>query len=193
VIGNDIVDLSAAKSATRALDDRYLDKICTVEEQRTIRESASPFQALWRIWSMKESVYKVYARSYRRPFYAPGKFECQFTDEEKGSVRYLDFYCHTFTTQTSAYTHTIAKVDSDDDCFCDIVKFRDATYDNQHRSAYSQLQKLYADISGVKAEDVVIKKDKNGIPEIYIKEEKTNAAFSISHHGQFAAVAILSS
>ena len=174
MIGNDIVDLSAAKSASRALDDRYLGKICTVEEQRTIRESASPLQTLWRIWSMKESAYKIYQRTHRRQFYTPSKFECQCISAEQGLVRYHDFHCFTLSTITAAHIHTIAKAWPNDESYCDIIYLHDVNYNNQHRSAYARLQKLYANAAGVNAEDVVIKKDKCGIPEIYVKDERTD-------------------
>jgi phosphopantetheinyl transferase (holo-ACP synthase) len=193
VIGNDIVDLSAVQCTSRSLDDRFLDKICSEKEQEIIRHSSRPEEKLWRLWSMKESAYKIFVRKHKRLFYNPLKFQCQVIDQDKGLVTIDDEYYNTFSDKTKKFIHTIAHENTADSFVFDFTKLKEATYEDQHRYGYGKLLAIYAKNTGISIKDLDIHKDNLGIPALYIHNRKTNLAFSISHHGHYAAVAMLTS
>ena len=193
MIGNDVVDLSVACGSSRILETRYLDKIFSKQEQAYIRKGRSPEESLWLLWSMKESAYKIFLKTHKKLFYNSLTFCCKVIDEEKGSVTINDEYYYTFSVKTKNFIHTIALENRADTFRFDFTKLNNATYEDQHRAGHAKLKAVYAANAGIDASSLKIRKDTLGIPELYLHKRKTNLAFSISHHGYYAAVAMLTS
>lgn len=59
LLGNDVVDLHEEGAAGKHLDARFLGRVFTSEEAACIRLAAQPSLALWMIWAVKESIFKV--------------------------------------------------------------------------------------------------------------------------------------
>jgi phosphopantetheinyl transferase (holo-ACP synthase) len=75
MIGNDIVDLDIVLKENKASNLRYLNKICTENEIKTIQGSIDPNITLWRIWTIKEAAYKIINKSNGIRAYIPKKIE----------------------------------------------------------------------------------------------------------------------
>ena len=73
MIGNDIIDLSAAKLESNWQRRGFLEKQFTKNEQRQILSAQNSFVCVWRIWSMKEAAYKIYTQQNELRFFAPKK------------------------------------------------------------------------------------------------------------------------
>lgn len=129
MVGNDIVDLKFAKTESNWKRPRFLEKIFTKKERAYILRSEDPTFAVWLLWSMKESVYKIVSRKENRRFFSPKKFMCDYKGAQrhkdtkgnglilgdfvslclkKGTVTYQDQTFQTQTQLTPDYIHTTA-------------------------------------------------------------------------------------
>jgi len=63
MVGNDIIDLGETRRSTNWERPGFVQKIFTPKEQGFINASADPFSIVWRLWSMKESAYKVFLQT----------------------------------------------------------------------------------------------------------------------------------
>ncbi len=59
LLGNDVIDLAAARSLAKARDSRFVNRVFTPLERDCIRGSFDPEWALWVLWSAKESAFKI--------------------------------------------------------------------------------------------------------------------------------------
>lgn len=112
MIGNDVIDLTLANQESNWKRKGFLQKLFTASEQQRILKAINPFQMVWILWSIKESVYKANLRmDYKRGFY-PVKIRVKsiiYLNSEYHSVIVLNN--HTFFAKTEAnnhFIHTIA-------------------------------------------------------------------------------------
>ena len=84
MIGNDIIDLKKAKVESNWKREGFLSKIFTNDEQDSIHNSVDPFLQVWRLWSMKESVYKVFIQKGGKPALNPSKIDCKIINDKVG-------------------------------------------------------------------------------------------------------------
>jgi phosphopantetheinyl transferase (holo-ACP synthase) len=61
-VGNDIVDLDDPALCGRALDGRFVARVCAPEERARLAAAADPYRLLCRLWTAKESAYKLAQR-----------------------------------------------------------------------------------------------------------------------------------
>lgn len=61
-VGNDIVDLAAPGNPGKSGDDRFCDRVFTLEERALIAGARSPDALLWALWAAKEAAYKAASR-----------------------------------------------------------------------------------------------------------------------------------
>ncbi len=104
MLGNDIVDLQNLN-----VHPRFLEKVCTIEEQRVVASSLNPFLALWTHWAAKEATYKAVKKMDSNILFSPKKFVCE---ENLTYCHYNDFSAKLDVVTTTDYVHVIA-------CFCD--------------------------------------------------------------------------
>jgi phosphopantetheinyl transferase (holo-ACP synthase) len=190
VTGNDIVDIATATAESNRKRSGFLEKIFTQQEQLYIRDAAMPLQMVWRLWSMKESTYKIYTRQHGGRFFAPQKLSCIVLSETTGQVTIHNTTYQTITSSTIDYIYTIArpagyKADFINDCF-GIPQHDNA----QQKFIYEKLIAGYAEIKAGDKNNLIILKDKNNIPFLYCKKEKISIPVSITHHGNYAAFTI---
>ena len=76
MIGNDIVDLKLARTQSNWKRKNFLSKIFTIKEQMFINQSTSPEIEVWKLWSRKEAVYKIYNRQTGIRGFFPWKLKC---------------------------------------------------------------------------------------------------------------------
>ena len=86
MIGNDIIDLSLAKTESNWQRKGFLKKLFSNDEQQLILEASNSFEMVWRLWSMKEAAYKIYTQQHIVRFFAPKKFECKLRSAKEGVV-----------------------------------------------------------------------------------------------------------
>lgn len=111
MIGNDIVDLVLASTQSNWRRKGYLDKIFTKEEQVLIASAVNADEMVWRLWSMKESAYKIHNRETGIRKFAPASLCCKLLNPDPaitGSVTINQAIYFTKTEFSPDYLHTIA-------------------------------------------------------------------------------------
>ena len=117
MIGNDIVDLRLAKTQSNWQRPRFLEKIFTEEEREYINKSKNPEIEVWKLWTMKESAYKICNRETGIRGFFPWKLEClvsQFKEGKfHGSVSINDkiYFTEIFVNQDFVYTVAATSLD----------------------------------------------------------------------------------
>lgn len=191
--GNDIVDMRTAAAESNWKRKGFLDKIFTPAEQQYITASPEPDQMVWRLWSMKESVYKIHVRLENERLFAPLKFQCSIEDGPTGTVRIHDRYYDTFTTLTREYVYSIACPDNEryesspGHCFCIPPGSGLAA---QQQFIYRKIIAAYTSATGKKEGSLSIFKTTGNIPWLCCGNEGTMIPVSITHHGRYAAFTI---
>lgn len=184
MIGNDVIDLKLA-GERNPLRPRFLNKVFTGDEQEIIFKDQNPVKQAWLLWAMKESAYKAHQRrlGLRRTF-NPISQECSIL----------------FQTQTSVSGVVLIGTNN--------YKIRGKVNNNYIHSTATALpenlksgweiipasedlkKKLLATLCssyGWNIKSVRIEKDKNSVPVVTVNNQPVPLAFSLSHHGEFAA------
>lgn len=189
--GNDIVDITAAAVESNWKRKGFLQKIFTQKEQEYIHNAAAPTQMVWKLWSMKESAYKIYTRQYGGRFFAPKKLNCTLLSETAGQVTIDTISYQTLTITTNDYIYSVARsrgtenADFINSCF----------YLPQSCETKPQLfinKKIidsYHAVSGRVKKNTALLKDENGVPFLYCGCN-LQIPVSITHHGNYAAFTI---
>lgn len=183
MIGNDIIDLEYTRTHTDWTRRGYLDKIFSASEQNYIAESEDSFSAVWRLWSMKESVYKLNLRSKSVRSFKPSKIECNIIGDKKGIVNLDGVEYNTITTHEEKYIFSSATLSNSTEVNHHIIKFDNEIQENYYTLIKDNLA-FYLDGKNF---EITISKNKIGIPEIYLNNIKQRIYLSITHHGSFLA------
>ena len=190
--GNDIVDIATAAAESNWHKEGFLEKIFTAQEQEYILTATAPDEMVWKLWSMKESAYKIYTRQYGGRFFSPKKISCTLITASAGRVLINNTCYHTITNISKKYIYSIARpMESDLDSFMD-CRFPISQTDNKEKQQfiYNKLISYYAKVSGKEKKTVEIIKDRNGIPFLHCSRDNSNIPVSITHHGNYAAFTI---
>jgi len=190
VTGNDIVDLRTAAAESNWKRKGFLEKIYTKKELEYIHLAASPTQMVWKLWSMKESAYKIYIRQYGGRFFAPQKLSCTLLNESAGLVTIDHTAYQTHTSITNDYIYSIAGPLLHSNMYSACFAIPDEPYSHQQAFIYEKLITHYAGIKQEHKNNFMTGKEKNNIPFIYCKKEKKKIPVSITHHGNYAAITI---
>ena len=164
MVGNDIVDLREANRTSNWQRPRYLEKLFTFREQQLIHNATNSFSMVWRLWSMKESAYKLYTQ-----------------------LKFKDFECNVKTQITSRYIISEARF-IDSEMTSKIIELkgkRPKSHSNILKEALLiQLSKLHQ----LSKENFKFQKSELNIPVVICNSVKIQV--SISHHGCFGTYAI---
>lgn len=173
MIGNDIIDISLAKTQSNWQRPGFLVKQYTQQEIAAIKKSENPFLLVWRFWSMKEAAYKVVAQQQSKRFFAPKKFACEIRSETQGFVRFESQLFETQTQTTDEYIYT---------------SVGQATFQSIGAKAdEKEIFKLIERNTGIPSTQLTIKKNAIGVPNLYAKDELISSYFTKTHHGEFLA------
>lgn len=187
--GNDIVDLTAAAGESNWKRKGFLTKLFTWREQYYINNAVAPEAMLWRLWTMKESAYKIQNRNYGGRFFAPQKFKCSIINESDGIVHFNNNRFQTITQSTTNYIYSIAGQDKTDwhptINSCILIEVPDKN--NQQLFIYNRIIYSYHQLSNKTGLSVI---KENGIPFLYCNTDKSRTPVSITHHGRYAAFTI---
>ncbi|HRI24151.1 MAG TPA: 4'-phosphopantetheinyl transferase superfamily protein [Ferruginibacter sp.] len=190
--GNDIIDRAAASIESNWKRNGFLEKIFTTQEQDYILRLPDPEQMVWRLWSMKESAYKIFNRQSGKRFYSPKLFACSILSASQGTVHFHDHIYNTSTTVKAEYIYSIATDRN--------KEFRPAMNDwflippsyikNSREFIYNRITEHYIHHSGKPAKGISFIKDRNDIPFLFCEETNAMIPVSVSQHGRFAAFTI---
>lgn len=188
--GNDIVDLATASAESNWRRTGFLEKIFTPPEQYYINHASAPDQVVWRLWTMKESAYKVYTRQHGGRFFAPQKLSCVLLGETTGLVTVNGVSYQTTTTSTKDYIYSTARLNRNEADFVSHCFKMPPDHPVEQSFIYKKIVAHYAAIQQGNGHHLLIKKDKENIPYLYCKEKKLTFPVSITHHGNYAAFTI---
>ena len=190
MVGNDIVDLKYAALESNWQRKGFLNKVFNTKEIDYIEKSEQPFLLVWKLWSMKESAYKINMQQYKHRFFNPKKLECTLLDDSQGFVE-MDNDCYkTFSTQNKTFIHTVAVLKKVDYTQSDSFKIEGTRYVNQRQTCHSRLKKAISNRLHVKSDTITIKKSIFGIPKLYMNGNLLGIDCSMTHHGNYGAYAI---
>jgi phosphopantetheinyl transferase (holo-ACP synthase) len=157
MIGNDVVDIEAARHESNIWRKGWQEKLFTADERAFIKASQDAEVAVWLMWSMKEAAYKAWNRQTGIRTFPPHNLQCTIDrlteSESSGSV---SFACDVFYTKSSILNnciHTIA----------------------------AQSKKMFIGIIHLSESDVV--KDNFRLP--YFEQDRGMRPASKSHHGRY--------
>lgn len=182
MIGNDIVDLSAAKVESNWQRKGYLDKLFTSSEQQLIASASNPEVMVWLLWTMKEASYKANNRITHIREYAPIKIECEIIQISDniyyGTVQYRERQYNVKTSVFKEFIHTLALYKSTDFSIFNEIIVQNYPLDYVH---YLNQNNYLSDVE-------IIKKNEHGVPNIINSTNGIIKPISISHHGIFLSV-----
>ena len=190
MIGNDIVDLKQASIESNWERKGFLNKIFTQKEKEYILTSQDSHKMVWRLWSMKESAYKIYTKEYQKRLFNPKSFQSEILNDSEGKVNIENSTYFTISNigMNYIYTTSVSSV------MKRITTRFFTTKINDHRAlshkCYTNLKKTVASQTRIKQEALTVKKDNIGVPYLYFNNEFLDVPFSITHHGNYGAFVI---
>ncbi len=191
MIGNDIVDLKLAAKQSNWKRDRFLDKVFTKGEQELIFNAKTPFKMVWMLWSMKESAYKMYVQQISKRFFNPKILHCKLISETEGIVEVNENEYITKSQINNDFIYTIASLKNDKKIWSTIFELTNNSYSIQHKESYKKLIEMVSKKRKLPVKGIHIKKNKVGVPKLFLNSKELKTSFSISHHGHYGAYAIL--
>lgn len=112
MIGNDVVDIAAARLESNIWRKGWQEKLFNEEERKYIAGAKDTELAVWLLWSMKEAAYKAWNRETGIRTFNPHKLECSVIltvdGRTTGKVRIHDNIYYTRSTISGRVIHTIA-------------------------------------------------------------------------------------
>lgn len=183
MIGNDIIDLKKAALDSNWKRKGYLSKLFTIKEQSLISNEKVSFNMVWRLWSMKESVYKVYIQKGGERAFIPSKIECFITSQTEGYALLNNEKYNLSTVIEKEYIYTFTNSNMEVKAFHSICNL-------QSDIKNEVLKKLSENYKIKKNQFSIVKDDKN-IPKIMLKDEFLDIPISITHHGEYQAFSII--
>ena len=190
--GNDIVDITTATAESNWRRKGFLQKIFTPKEQLYIMQATLPDEMVWKLWSMKESAYKIYMRQTGERFFAPHKFSCTLVTQTTGRVDINDISYKTISSINKDFIYSIARSASSPNApfinYCFLLPQNE--YAEQQKFIYNKLIASYSSTSLLQKNKLIIIKDRNNIPFLSCKGKKIKIPVSITHHGRYAAFTI---
>jgi phosphopantetheinyl transferase (holo-ACP synthase) len=189
--GNDIVDLKVAAAESNWRRKGFTEKIFTQQEQQYINDAVLQDAMVWRLWTMKESAYKIYTRQYGGRFFAPKKFKCILLTETSGLVKFNNITYQTTTVNSKDHIYTIARIEG-----AESVEFINSSFpvsktdlNKPQQFIYKKIIDHYHSLTGELKKNLSVNKNKNGIPFLNCNSN-LQIPVSITHHGRFAAFTI---
>ncbi len=189
MVGNDIIDIQLSKQIGWERPG-FMQKVFTKNEQLIIAASNDPFIAIWQLWSMKESAYKVFIQAGGKRFYNPTKIECSLEGSINGNVKVGELHLKTTTTIQEKYIFTTALVNKAK-INTQIHQLPEGSSNLQSSFMHQQVIMDYARTNNLRTSGLSIKKTQQGVPKLHYRKKLLKNSFSISHHGKFGAFTFL--
>ncbi len=195
MIGNDVVDLKQAsidspKNFKGIRWKRFLHKIFTEAERQFIYNSKNEFNTVWLLWSMKEAAYKIHVRRYEKRTFNPKKLKCQIYYKKRGKVTIDEHQYYTASQISEDYIYTTATSEKNIKPISRCLRLENSPFESQYKVARNEVLKRYSELKDAPITALEIKKDKTGIPSLFLNGEKQDDSLSITHHGAYCGFAL---
>jgi len=112
-VGNDVVDLADPRTRDRHDDERFVARVLSEEERRTLAGAPDPATELWRLWAAKEAAYKVVSKlAGEPPVFVHAAFRVEWTGgaarRRSGVVEHGEVRVPVEVTWDDARVHAVA-------------------------------------------------------------------------------------
>ncbi len=188
MIGNDVVDLTAAAQQSNWRRTGFLRKVFTDRERQVIFETGNQHQMVWLLWSMKEAAYKARQRTFSLPRILNWQsLDCRITTlstkKATGTVENGHSRFFTATDLSSDVIHTTATP-------CANTTIKKVILEATSEATKRELLEFVAHYFSVSVSQLSITKDSFGVPAIAYQDKVLFDRFSFSDHGRFAAFSL---
>jgi phosphopantetheinyl transferase (holo-ACP synthase) len=192
-----VVDLKEPANAEKSRDSRFLRKILTDAEIDFVKNAQKPDEALWSLWTCKETAYKVIKKSFPETAFIPRRWQVFFHKSQleysQGEVIIAEkepVFIRLFSN--SEYIHCVG---ADNLKALDKLIWRvEALPEEENNSslfsrqclAQNLAQYFFLNLHQIK----IIRTIENGElqpPCVYVDGKKTDIDISLSHDGRFVA------
>ena len=191
MIGNDIIDLDLTKAKTDWKRRGFLNKIFTSSEQEFINSSEDPFLTVWKLWSIKESAYKLNMKYDTSRRFNPSKIECHLSKLLPTSVTIGTKKYYSNTLQTDEYIYSYASEKPLNNSTHTIVNRASQDYCGESQYCHNLASTAIASNLNVASSEIDIIKSKDGMPLVYHRHTQLDLHLSLTHHGKYAAYSIV--
>lgn len=195
MIGNDVIDLTLAGKESDWKRKGFLQKVFTADEQNLIPAFFNPDLMVWLLWSMKESVYKIYVQEYSERMLAPLKFKCRLTrltdPDVSGEVLFAGKVYKTFSAFSAQRISTTAFSDCGipQNMIAGDFEFASVDYCSRKKEMINHFILSLSEQINKPFEEFSIIKDVFNVPCLLFKERLLPASISFSHHGRYGGYA----
>ncbi|MDO9264310.1 MAG: 4'-phosphopantetheinyl transferase superfamily protein [Desulfosalsimonadaceae bacterium] len=212
------MDLDTPEARGKSGDDRFMERVLTSNEQKSVRGSAHPNRLLWAFWAAKETAYKAVNKLHPDVSSAPGRYEVQLEGEGESAPGVHAISGVVYTPRGPVpvrvmfapdYVHCIggySRSGNQDGIECgmewgvgaiDTYPESDCNKSLSERESYAARFLAASKIAGIlhcHPQDIVITRQnhqsKSGLPKVYVKGKPAGLDISLSHDGRFAAFAV---
>lgn len=205
-IGNDIVDLTDPANIGKSGDDRFLQRVFTEPERKSIARADDPDVMLWALWAAKETAYKIASKINILSVFTPRNYPVVLSPVNHGPTR--SGMVHTSEGPVTVrllierdYLHCIGATALSgvlDHVLWDIERLSAAGRGGEHDLSAAVRQfagKRLAVLLHVSEADIDIRRiqdmDKWGPPLPHLEGQCIPFDLSLSHDGAFVAYAMV--
>tara|TARA_R110001583_G_C5574849_1_gene402391 strand:- start:294 stop:869 length:576 start_codon:yes stop_codon:yes gene_type:complete len=185
MIGNDIVDLNNMATQSNWKRARFLDTVFSEKEQLIISVSENPHQMVWLFWSMKEAAYKLYVQQFGKRFFNPKKLVCRLFSSTIGYVSIENRTYPTTSIISNDYIYTVATLNNSQNYKSAIFEVEDKSYLTQSNSLKNRLLESISKNKDLNFQDLYVRKDLVGVPQLFYNNSKLPIQFSLTHCGNY--------
>lgn len=196
--GNDIVAYSMLSHRAKDLDQKYLGKLFTSNEQTFILESPVPVIMVATFWAAKESAYKIYVKLTHHRYFRPLDFEVISIPDHLDPGNHARPFQLRISTPIEDHfvwvnylpelVHAVIYPSLSSDSFTLITEVLSLPHPDQATNSHflkaTILQKI-AKEKGITLTDLSIVKDEWGVPNIFFSDHSHPFDLSISHDGKW--------
>ena len=193
MVGNDIIDIKQTQLDSDWRRPGFVQKVFNQQERSVITEATDPFHAVWRMWSMKESAYKLYLQLNPRQarFFNPSKIACELFSESQGVVKINGTSMATRTWMNSDYIFTHAAPTTIHHVDTHVFYIKDTDPHRQSNCTHEKLKKYICKKENIEKGGIEIRKTQRTTPRVYYKNQALAIDISLTHHGNYGAFSII--
>ena len=190
MLGNDIIDIKEAKRTSNWQRKGFLDKVFSSHEQKEIQESLDPFYLVWRLWSMKESAYKVSIQFGLERSFNPSSIQCTIISSEVGLISIGGLSLYSETKVSEDYILSLVNSINKQQTITKVLKIPTQNLQVQQEVLCQQILAQVSTDYNYDKDDLRIQKTNLNVPYISHKNKKIASHISISHHGKFGVFSL---